>query len=315
MNGYRWASSSLRALAVTFALTSFSHADLFETWETAKSDPFNGAGNLTWTGDLAAWAHTDATWPMFPDGGQVFAGGGSLRSAHHRTVMANAVVVETVITNISSEADFSRPMEWSVFISGNSIVMQPNRRADFILLADTPDVGAIEHPNFALNGYKLTLDDPYANPINAHPPHSHQASNLADALILWRVNENDDRWRIVGSIPLGSTDNINAGWNLRVRRDVDGTWSIGFANGAPGQTPALTSLGIDAGGPALVSFAGSAYAGVGWAAPPPDNWEFGFDNFRVFAVPEPSTALLAILGLLAAAGGCMRATRLQRKKG
>jgi CheY-like chemotaxis protein len=174
-------------------------------------------------------------------------------------------------------------------------------RTDFILLSDRAGPIPPEQPDGALNGYKLTLNDPYANATDNIPPSSHEGAALADSLTLWRITAPDDRWRVVGSIPLGATDDIRDGWNLRARRDVDGTWSIGFANGSIGQVPALTSLGIDAGAPALSAFDFISYAGVGWTAPnntTNDHTDFGFDNFRVVAIPEPAGAFLAVIAML-----------------
>jgi hypothetical protein len=281
-------------LAKAFLVTLFLS---IESWESqAAVSPFTGTGDVNWTGDVSAWAITTATWPTAP--AQDFAGTKSLRSSNHTSIAGGADSVETVVTNITSAVDFTKPMEWGVFFSGNSISIQPSRRADFILLSDTSTVGTIEDPAL-LNGYKLTLTDPYANATDNVPPSSHAGASLADSLTLWRVADNDDRWRVVGSIPVASTDDIRDGWNLRARRDVDGTWSIGFANGVIGQTPALTSLGIDAGAPALSAFSGSVYAGVGWTAPnntTNDYRDFGFDNFSVAAVPEPSVGLLTVFG-------------------
>jgi hypothetical protein len=273
-------------------------AALVETWESqATQNPFLGTGDLIWSGDVSAWAITTATWPTSP--AQDFAGARSLRSDNHGS-LSGAPVVETVFTNISSEVDFSRSIEWSVFFSGNSAIISVEKRADFLLLADTPSAAIIEDP-LGLNGYKLTLWDPRADAASNVPPLSHEAAALADSLTLWRVDDTDDRWRVVGSIPLGTEiDDIREGWNLRARRDPDGTWSIGFATGAIGQTPPLTSLGIDPGAPDLSNFIGTAFAGVGWLAPnntTNDHRDFGFDNFSVTAVPEPSAGAVILSGL------------------
>lgn len=275
--------------------TTVSRAAIIETWESQPAQsPFTGTGDLTWTGDLSAWAITTATWPTSP--AQDFGGSRSLRTTNHTSAAGGAQIVETVVTNITSEVNFSAPLEWSVFFSGNSASIQPNRRADFILLSDAQATNEIEDPS-SMNGYKLTLNDPYANATDNIPPSSHAGAALADSLTLWRVAGGDDRWRVVGSIPLGSTDDLRDGWNLRARRDVDGTWSIGFANGLIGQTPVLTSLGVDAGAPPLSAFSGNVYAGVGWTAPnntTNDHTDFGFDNFRVAAgvIPEPMSVML-----------------------
>jgi hypothetical protein len=290
---------SVSAFALIACLTATAPAAIMETWESqSATDPFTGTGDVTWTGDLPAWAITTATWPTSP--AQDFAGVRSLRSTNHGSVTGGANAIETVVTDITTAVDFSSPLEWSVFFSGNSASIQPSRRADFILLSDVSSVGTIEDPS-SLNGYKVTLWDPYFNATDNVPPSSHEGAALADSLTLWRTTDTDDRWRVVGSIPLGTTDDLRDGWNIRARLDTDGTWSIGFANGAIGQTPALTSLGIDAGAPALSAFSGSVFAGVGWTAPnnsTNDYHDFGFDNFRVGAVPEPATAwLLAFAGL------------------
>lgn len=300
-------TSSICALALSISLLSSAHAEILETWESQPAtNPFAGTGDLTWSGDVAAWAITTATWPTSP--AQDFAGQRSLRSANHGSTAAGQVV-ETIVTNISSEFGLTNPLEWSVFLSGNSISIQPNRRADIILLSDTSNVGAIEDPDNAMNGYKLTLNDPYADGTDNIPPSSHESAAVADSLTLWRVTDADDRWRVVGSIPLGATDDIRDGWNIRARLNSNGTWEIGFANGAIGQVPVLTSLGFDVGGPTPSTFVGTAYAGVGWTAPfntTNDHSDFGFDNFSVRVVPEPTAALLAALCIVSVAIGRRR---------
>jgi hypothetical protein len=269
-----------------------------ETWESqAPQDPFVGTGDLAWTGDVTAWAVTTATWPTAP--AQDFAGVRSLRSANHGSINGGDTAVETVLTNVSGEIDFSKPMEWGVFFSGNSATINTSRRADFILLADVPDAGTVENPDGILNGYKLTLWDPLSDAVSNIPPSSHEGSTSGDTLTLWRVDDTDDRWRQVGSIALAGVDDLREGWNLRARRDPDGTWSIGMASGAIGQTPALTSLGVDPDPPDLANFV-VAYSGVGWSAPnntTNDHTDFGFDNFSVAAVPEPTGIALSIAGL------------------
>jgi hypothetical protein len=197
-----------------------------ETWESqANTDPFTGTGDLTWTGDVRAWAITTETWPTAP--AQDFAGDHSLRSANHGSV-AGAPVVETVITDISSAVNFAYRMEWNVFFSGNSASIQPSRRADFILLSDNSNVGVLEDPT-GLNGYKITLWDPFADGTSNTPPSSHESAvGLADSLTLWSVDSTDDRWRVMGSIPLGATDDLRDGWNVRAVREATGEWSIGI---------------------------------------------------------------------------------------
>ena len=126
---------------------------------------------------------------------------------------------------------------------------------------------------------------------------SHEASpGLGDALTLWRVDDTDDRWRKVGSVLL-SAPNLRDGWNLSVVRFPDGEWQIGYANGAIGQAPPMTSLGIDT----TADLSGSTFfGGVGWRGEDNtsnDFTDFGFDNFSVFSIPEPGTMLLVLASL------------------
>ncbi|MEX0937742.1 MAG: PEP-CTERM sorting domain-containing protein [Pirellulales bacterium] len=300
----RAARFSLVLLPAMFtALTlcaSPAHGVILESWESqAATDPFTGSGDLTWTGDVEAWAITTESWPTSP--AQDFAGERSLRSANHRSVEDGTSVVETVVTDIAAELDFSMPIEWNVFFSGNSVDINTSRRADFILLSDSSDPTIIEEPDDMMNGFKLSLGDPLFDATGNVPPSSHEGAALDDSLTLWRVDDTDDRWRVVGSIPLLgiADDDLNEGWNLRARLEPDGEWLIGFATGAIGQMPTLTSLGMDPGAPDFTNFAGSAFGGVGWLAPnntAGDHDDFGFDNFSVASVPEPATWLLAILG-------------------
>jgi hypothetical protein len=288
----------LCAAAIFFAAIP-AQADLMETWELpmAAANPFNGTGDLVWTGDLAAWAMTTATWPVSP--AQDFAGVRSLRTTHHGSTADPALsVVETVVTDISSELDLAQQMEWQVFFSGSSVSIQPSRRADFILLSDVSDPSVIEDPNELLNGFKLTLWDPYFDDVDNIPSSSHEGAAIMDALTLWSVDDTDDRWRVVGSIPLDDP-NLNEGWNLRVLLDTDGSWFVGYATGAIGQTPGLSLLGVAAPNP--LNYLAGAYSGVGWGAPTTDSdsTQFGFDNFSVAAVPEPSSVVLALAGCMA----------------
>ncbi len=280
-------------------VASPAQAVILETWESQPAtNPFTGTGDVAWVGDLGAWSITStSTWPTSP--AQDFAGRRSLRSSNHGSVGAPTpnTVAETVVTDISGELDLSRQMEWRVFFSGNLASIQPSRRADFILLSDSADASVIEDPNDMLNGFKLTLWDPYSHATDNIPPSSHEDSSLGDSLTLWSVDDSDDRWREVGSIAL-TDPNLRDGWNLRVVLDPDGTWRVGYAIGAIGQTPGLTALGVAVPNPA--DFAGAAYSGVGWVAPTTDNdyTDFGFDNFRVAAVPEPSSIMLALVSVV-----------------
>jgi len=291
------------------AVGNQASGEILETWESqpTTNDPFDGNGDLTWTGDIASYRVATETWPTSP--AEDFAGDKSLRSQNHP-----ADSVETVVTNITSAVDLGNPMEWSVFLSGNSTTIQPSRRADFVLLSDTSDVADIEDPGTVngVNGYKLTLWDPYSAAASNTPPTSHEAAGgHPDSVSLWTVDDTDDRWRVVGFVGLGATDNLRDGWNLRVRRETDGEWLIGFANGAIGQTPSLTSLGVDT--TADFSGATSFYGGIGWRAPTTDsdNTGFGFDNFSVSSIslPEPSACLLALLGLVGLLSARMRRRR------
>ncbi len=307
MKSQQWAIFA-GAFVLCLWTQSISRASIVqETWESQpQTDPFTGAGDLTWTGDVSAWAIRTAAWPTLP--AQDFAGDRSLRSANHGST-STSQVVETVVTNISSAVSAPAVLQWSVFFSGNSIVIQPNRRADFILLADSSSVGGIEDPDHIINGYKLTLNDPYADAGDNIPPFSHEAGALSDSLTLWSVTSTDDRWRIVGSIPIVAppgTMDIRDGWNISAQLDANGIWSIGFANGAIGTPVALTTLGMAVGGPALSSFIGNAYAGVGWTAPnntTNDYKDFGFDNFSFISSPLPEPTMFLVFGLLTA--GCV----------
>jgi hypothetical protein len=289
------------ALLVNFAQVAAA-ALVVETWESqGNTDPFTGTGDLSWSGDVGAWAITTETWPTSP--AQDFAGDRSLRSSNHGSVEGGPRVVETVVTDISSAVNLSRRMQWDVFFSGNSAFIQPNRRADFVLLSDSSNVGLLEDP-LGLNGFKLTLWDPYADGTDNVPPSSHEAAALADSLTLWSVDSTDDRWRVLGSMPLGSTDNLRDGWNVRAVRETTGEWFIGFANGAIGNVPTLTSMGFD---PFSVSvFTGSIYGGIGWTAPnntTNDHTDFGFDNFQVQSAVVPEAASLVVWALLFTSAG------------
>ena len=264
-------------------------ADILETWESGTENA-GVNGDLTWYGDTAAYDVASEVWPSGPD----FDGDRSLRSE-------NAVddIPATVVTRIDSSLRFDKDLTWSVYFSGNTTTFSSNRRADLILMADTNDVNDIEDPGTAngINGYKVTLTDPYANATDNKPPSSHEDTTaLGDSLTLWSVDDTDHRWRVVGSVEVSSSSGMADGWNIEVKRSSTGDWYIGYSNGAYGtETGGWNNVGSDT--VSMTAFSGTAvYGGVGWLAP--DNTEtdlddFGFDNFQL--IPEPATLSLIVL--------------------
>ena len=110
-----------------------------------------------------------------------------------------------------------------------------------------------------------------------------------------------DRWQFISGYDLpNNSQDLNFGWNLRVRREKDGTWSFGHLNGSlatdRSDIPLLASVVDNS-----VSLTGNTwYAGAGWESVTTgsDHTDFGFDFFSAqLGVPEPATvSLLAIAG-------------------
>lgn len=282
---------------LTFIPAITTLGEILETWESGTLNA-GVNGDLVWVGDTAAYDVASAIWPTDP--AIDFEGDRSLRSENH-----DGTNPQTIVTRIDSQLAFHKDLTWSVFFSGNSVIISPSRRADFIVLADTSDVNDIEDPG-TINGYKVTLWDPYATATDNTPTSSHEDSTLGDSLALWSVDEDDDRWRVIGALELGATatDNLRDGWNIKVTRKNNGDWYLGYSNGAYGtKITNWTLVGSDT-VPMSVFSNTAVYAGVGWLAPDNtenDHTDFGFDNFHI---PEPAT--ISLIGLLGAFLGFRR---------
>lgn len=184
-------------------------------------------------------------------------------------------------------------MEWSVFVSGGSqFITNTPRDFSLILMSDSSTAANVEAG--LINGYRLRLGD---NPA---------LGASTDSLLFEEAN--GAGWSILTNNALPGADrNINEGWNLFVQRTPAGVFNYGFANGAIGTAVSLSFSTTD------TTVTSASFAGMNYRTPMTGDNAFGFDNFRVAeaaAVPEPSTVLLAAIGLLSL--GCFV---LKRKYG
>lgn len=216
-------SSAVAASLVSFiplAVNAQIITNVFETWEgAARLDPFAGAGNVIWNGDLSSYELTTATWPSGTTSD--FAGTNSLRSKTSASEVTNTVTTAFLF-------DPSRPTFWSVYVGGNDAAITANKAADIILTADSSDASSIE--NGLVNGYRLRL---FGN-----------TTNTIDNLILQRAT--GAGWVTLNQLSVGAGANINQGWNLLVHRESDGTWRYGYSNGTIGSVVAIGSAVNDA---------------------------------------------------------------------
>jgi len=243
--------------------------NVWETWESQATGPFSGAGDETWIGDTGPWQIATAAWPSSP--AQDFAGSRSIR--HTNTVASDS----SVLTSFS--LDPSRPTTWKVFVSGNSADVTATRGFNLVLMSDSSDPASVEAGT--MNGYRIRL------------------AGGTDSLFLEEAN--GAGWSTLNSVVVGFSANINQGWNILVHREGDGQWTYGFTTGAVGTAVSRGNAIID------TTVTSSTYAGMNWFSSATDANDFGFDNFLIVSVPEPSAAMIA-----AAGGGVLGALRRQR---
>ena len=275
----RLASDLLAASAMVLSMpaSGFAATQVLENWEgLADADPFDGMGNRTWVGDTSAFEVFRADWPSGVGADKQDFGSATeraLRSSHASNLGPN-----TVLTDITSELDASKPLEWSVYIAGNSAEITTSKRVDFILAANTSDVATVEAPDASLLGYKLAVWDP-----RAAGDDSHEALAFSDSIVLWKSTGSDDRWVMVGGSQVGPI-NLRDGWNLRVSRSTSGQWAVAASN-APEGTVALPLF--DVSDASIDLSQGTWFSGVSWLTTATDASDFGFDEFSFIAVPEP----------------------------
>ncbi|MFW6153831.1 MAG: PEP-CTERM sorting domain-containing protein [Planctomycetota bacterium] len=260
-------------LVVCGGLAAWTPAAVVETWESAPLQTvFDGNADQTWLGDIGAFAIEPADWP---DGANVFAGEKAVRA-----YTIDATGLYTIVTDVAGEVGPSQATEWSAYASGNSIAIQSGYWFQMVLLANTSDVAAIESPDEAFAGYKLSV-------------------TTGDYLTLWKCAAGDAAWTALDDLYLGSAA-VSHGWNFHVSRSADGQWTVSHANGLIGTPPVEDFTVADT----SVDLAGAAwYSGMSWRTKDSRHEQkFGFDNFQV--VPEPIT-----LGLLALGGLALRRRR------
>lgn len=243
--------------------------NVFETWESqANQNPFLGTGDVTWTGDLSAYQIDSASWPVSP--AQDFAGSHSLHS-----ITSTSGVTNTVVTAFSFNP--IRPTFWSTFVSGstaaNGELTTTPRAFDLLLVSDSNSTPAIEAGT--INGYRLRLVG---------------RTGSIDSFLFQKATGSG--WTTLNFLDVGTGASTGQGWNILVHRESNGTWQYGYANGTIG-TPvasidnAIVDTGILSG----------SFSGMSWVSPSGGSNLFGFDNFLITSIPEPSVIVFIALGL------------------
>lgn len=243
----------MKTIALTFLLSVFyssSFADgLLEGFEVENQDPFNGSGELTWTGDVGDFEITTATWPREPN--PDFAGDHSLRSK------GGSELNSTIVTDISTAYSSTLTVRWEVFVSGNSADITNGRGFAIILFVNSSNISNIE--DGSVNGYRLRLADPDGGD--------------GDGFYLEKASGSG--WSKIDEYSISPSPNINEGWNIAVERESDGTWNWGFSNGAIGTSVTLSESVVDN------DHTSGDYSGMYWYSSATDANDFGFDNFKV----------------------------------
>jgi len=239
-------------LVLTVILSNFTaHADgITEGFETGLQDPFNGSSELIWTGDLADYQITTASWPY--GSGVDFLGDYSIRAKENGELNA------TILTSISGVYISSVKTRWEVYVSGNNATITTSKGFSLILFVDSDEINNIE--SGTINGYRLRLADP-----DGSDP---------DGLYLEKAS--GAGWIKIDQLVTGDA-NINQGWNLAIERNIDGTWNWGFSNGSPGTAVTLTKTVLDN------EHISGSWAGMNWYSTSSDAADFGFDTFKVDA--------------------------------
>ncbi|MFW6153832.1 MAG: PKD domain-containing protein [Planctomycetota bacterium] len=241
-----------------------------ETWESAPlQSPFDGNADCTWVGDIGAFAIEPGTWP---DG--IYDFGYSDTKAIRSSGTIDAAGLYTILTDVTDPIDPTQLIEWSVFVSGNSIAIQSGYWFQAVLLANTADTAAIASPGAAFAGYKLSVTN-------------------GDYLTLWKCAAGDGEWTALGQVDLGSAA-VSHGWNLHVARTPAGEWTVSHARGAKGTTPEFNFTVADT---SVDLSAGPWYAGMSWRTKATSHADkFGFDDFAVTASEPPNVPPVADAG-------------------
>jgi hypothetical protein len=121
-----------------------------------------------------------------------------------------------------------------------------------------------------MNGYRLRMNS---------------RSGTTDSLQFQRAIGSG--WATLNFQDFGVGANLTNGWNIAANRSTNGIWTYGFATGPLGTAVTLgnatndttVTLGRAAG---MSQFSGSSSASG-----------FGFDNFLITSIPEPSVVFLA----------------------
>ncbi len=243
----------MKTIVLAFLLSVFyssTFADgLLEGFEVENQDPFNGSGELTWTGDVSDFEITTATWPYGSTND--FAGDHSLRSRDIGELNS------TIITDISTVYSSALTVRWEVYVSGNSADITNNKGFAIILFVNSSIISNIE--DGSVNGYRLRLADPDGED--------------GDGFYLEKASGSG--WSKIDEYSITPSPNINEGWNVAVERESDGTWNWGFSNGAIGTSITLSESVVDN------DHTTGDYSGMYWYSTAGDANDFGFDNFKV----------------------------------
>jgi len=245
-------------VAITVTAAPSGGGTVEETFESsATQTTFDGTADLTWSGDTSELELAAADW----NGGNTFGGSSEVAA---RGKLDTVTVNRTVVTDVSAIFDDSDEMTWSVYASGSSTAFQSSVGVAIILTADSNSAPTIESPTQAFQGYKLEISD----------------WGSGDAMRLYRSTAAETGWVVIHTELFGAAARVEHGWNLQVTRSAAGLWTVAYANGAKGQTPAtfftVTDTAVDLSG-------ATWYAGMGLRCPASKSDMTGFDDFRVEA--------------------------------
>ena len=269
--------AALAVLTILGGLIAWAPAAVVETWESAPLQAvFDGVADRTWLGDIGAFAIEPATWP---DGTYTF--GYSDTHAIRSSGVISADGLYTIVTDVTDPADPALLIEWSVFVSGNSIAIQSGYWFQAVLLANTADPAAVASPDAAFAGYKLTVNSRTVDGVSG------------DYITLWRCAPGEAGWTALDQGYLGTAAVAN-GWNLHVARMPDGAWTVSHVRGAKGTAPEANFTVTDT---AVDLSTGPWYAGMSWRTKAGSHAaKFGFDDFAVTSAEPPNVPPTADAG-------------------
>lgn len=255
--GMRWFSPASSSNGFGFDNFRLTAREIFESWEgQAELDPFAGAGDNVWTGDVGQFEVTTDQWPS----------GTTADFDQARSMRSRIFTVTDTATVLTDVSDVFHPLatvRWEVYVGGNSASITTSRGFALLLFADSATVADIEAGT--VNGYRLRVIDP--------------SGSNPDGVYLEKASGSG--WVVIDDIQLTGL-NVNQGWNLAITRSRTGEWNWGYTNGTIDLAAVtLTEAITDADHSTATS------AGMAWESSATDSNDFGFDHFRISSTAPP----------------------------